>query len=186
MQPQDAYRHDGFYLRIGGGFDYLRLSGSGPDGNSSVSGASMGALIAIGGNVADGLVVAGAVNVGQTRNTFEGSPEQPPGKATASAGQLGVLVDWFPDPTGGWHVGGLAGLGFVGIAEAAVAESSGTGFGGALLGGYDWWIGPQWSLGLFAVATATTTGKLRERDGDETGYEFASWSLGLNYAFTLH
>jgi hypothetical protein len=193
VQPPDAYRHDGFYLRFGGGFGYGQFSGSGPAGSASVSGLSGESLFAIGGNVGEGFVVAGVVHGVQVRETLEGSPP-PARKATLALGQLGVLVDWFPDPTGGWHVGGLAGLGLVGISDAAtrdsgtavVADGGGFSFGGGLLGGYDFWIGPQWSAGLYVIATGAGSTAMLDRQGDKTGYSFGAWSLGVQYAFTLH
>lgn len=145
----------------------------------------MGALLAIGGNVGEGLVVAGAIQTATTRQTFEGSPP-PSREASATVGQLGVLVDWFPDATGGWHVGGLAGLGTVQITDADVPTSSGASFGGALFGGYDFWIGPQWSLGIFGAGSGTTSAELRQRDGDKVGYTLSGWSASLGTSFTLH
>jgi hypothetical protein len=193
-QPADAYRHDGFYLRLGGGVGYGSFSGTGPAGDASLAGFNPAGetLLAIGGNVAEGLVVAGAFHGSGVRATFEGAP--PARDATAALGQLGVLVDWFPDPTGGWHVGGMAGLGVIQIVdagvrdsgEAIVKDSGGTGFGGALLGGYDFWIGPQWSTGLYVIGSGVTSATLADRRGDKVGYSLAGWSLGLQYAFTHH
>lgn len=57
-----------------------------------------------------------------------------------------MLVDIFPKPTGGFHLGAL-----VGIAEldwsGGGSGGSATGIGGGVLTGYDAWIGKQWSLG---------------------------------------
>jgi hypothetical protein len=109
-------------------------------------------------------------------------------------GQLGVLVDWFPDPTGGWHVGGLAGIGLIGISDAAVKDSGAPvvedagafSFGGGLLGGYDFWIGPQWSGGLYVLASGVTSSELADRQGDKAGYTLGAWSLALQYSFLHH
>ena len=164
----------------------MAFTGHGPSGSASVAGLNSDTLLAIGGNVGEGLVVAGAVHAAQTRNTFEGSPSTPDRKATALSGQLGVLVDWFPDPTGGWHAGGLVGLGVVGISDADIADSSGVGLGAALFGGYDFWIGPQWSLGVGAIASTIGTTTLVDAHGDKSGYDFSIWSVALASTFTLH
>jgi hypothetical protein len=185
VQPADAYRHDGFYLRVGGGPGYGALFGSGPSGDASISGFSAGTLLAIGGNIGEGLVLAGAFQGAQVRNTFEGSPA-PQKNASASTGQLGVLLDWFPDPTGGGHVGALAGLGFATITDAEIKDASGLGFGGAVFGGYDFWIGPQWSAGLFVAVGGSTSAELMDRKGDKSGYTLAGWSGTFGYSFTLH
>jgi hypothetical protein len=196
VQPPDAYVHDGFYLRLGAGPGYGALAGSGPAGDASIAGFNPfgGSLVAIGGNIAPGLVLAGAVNSVLVRQTFKGVPPEPEQKATAALAHLGVLVDWFPDPTGGWHVGALAGIAALQVSDTGLRDlsdplrkdSGGLGFGGALLGGYDFWIGPQWSAGLFAVGSATTPIQLADQGGDKTGYSLAGWSLGLQYAFTYH
>jgi hypothetical protein len=60
------------------------------------------------------------------------------------------------------------------------------GFGGALFGGYDFWIGPQWSLGLFAFGSGAPSVELVQRSGDKVGYTLGGWSVGLGSSFTLH
>ena len=54
-----------------------------------------------------------------------------------------------------------------------------------MFGGYDWWIGPEWSLGLHAEVTGTTSSRMRT-DDDDTGYDFHAFSLGIGYAITHH
>jgi hypothetical protein len=187
VQPPDAYRHDGLYFRISNGFGYAAFSGSGPSGDASIHQFSpgSGALLAIGGTPTEGLVVAGALRAVMARGRFHGGP-QPEHNATANNAQLGVLVDWFPQPTGGWHVGALAGLGVIAVVDSDIKDSNGLGFGGSLFGGYDFWIGAQWSLGLQAVFSATSSTALKDSDRDDTGYKLGALSAGLEYTFTLH
>ena len=156
-------------------------------GDASVHHFSPGAgtHIAIGGTPGEGLAVAGVIRAVAVRGKFHGGP-QPEHDATATNGQLGVLVDWFPQPTGGWHVGAIAGLGVVTLSDSDIRTSSGLGFGGSLFGGYDFWIGAQWSLGLQAVFSATSSATLKDSDQDDTGYKFNALSAGLEYTFTLH
>jgi hypothetical protein len=97
-----------------------------------------------------------------------------------------LLADWFPDPTGGWHVGAMASIAVLSISESWIADSIGGAFGGTLLGGYDWWIGPQWSLGLMAIVSGTTSAVLRDENETDTGYRFNAWFAGAAYALTLH
>lgn len=187
VQPRDAFRHDGLYLRISGGIGYAAFSGSGPTGDASIHHFNVlgGSLLAIGGTPGEGLVVAGAFRGVTTRGRFHGGP-QPEHDATANNGQLGVLVDWFPKPTQGWHVGGLLAVGVVTITDADVRDSKGAGFGASLFGGYDFWIGAQWSLGLQAVFSATSSATMTDDNNDKTGYKFSALSAGLEYTFTLH
>jgi hypothetical protein len=142
-------------------------------------------MLAIGGTPGEGLVVAGVIRGVTARGRFHGGP-QPERDATGTNGQLGVLVDWYPNPTSGWHVGALAGVGAITITDSDVRDSNGFGFGGSLFGGYDFWIGPQWSLGLQAVFSATSSATMKNSDNDDTGYKFSALSAGLEYTFTLH
>jgi hypothetical protein len=151
-----------------------------------VRGLGSGGIVALGGTPAPGLALAVAFGGLSVRNDFDGSPIEPDGDATANLAQLGLLADWFPDPNGGWHVGGMAGVAGVGLADSAIADSIGGAFTGALLGGYDWWIGPQWTLGLMGLVSATTSASLQDEDGADTGYEFNALFAGIAYAFTLH
>jgi hypothetical protein len=182
----DAYRHDGLYFRLAGGFDFLSFNGSGPNGDAHVSGATAGSLLAIGGTPGDGFVIAGALRLAEVRNRFHGAPTSPENNATAGELQLGVLADWYPNPTDGWHVGGLAGLGVLALRESQVRDASGAAFAASLFGGYDFWIGPQWSLGIMALFSATSSASLNDSDRNSVGYKFNALSAGLAYSFTLH
>jgi hypothetical protein len=187
VQPADAYRHDGFYLRFLGGVDYLSFSGTGPSGSASVSGVSPSSTVAIGGTVGKSVVLAGTFRYISIRERFHGSPHQPEGYATATAMDLGLLVDWFPNPAEGWHFGGMASLSNLSIWNSWIPDSSGGAVAGTLLGGYDWWIGPQWSLGLMGVVSASTSTSLSDTDTrEDTGYRFHALSAGLEYGITLH
>lgn len=72
------------------------------------------------------------------------------------------------------------------VSDSWIADSSGNAYSGTLLGGYDWWLGPQWSLGILAVLSASTSATLQDKDGNDTGYRFNALSAGLEYALTLH
>jgi hypothetical protein len=192
VQPHDAYRHDGFYLRLSGGPSYLAFSGSGPIGDASVHDAAGSSLLAIGGTVAPGLALAGAFQFASVRNDFKGVEDPTTGrayrdaKATVSFGTIGVLADWFPDPTKGWHLGGMIGLTGLSVVDADIPDARGNAVSGTIFGGYDWWIGPQWSLGLMAVLSGTSSATMEDDDGNDLGYKFNALSAGLSYALTLH
>src|SRR5262249_39822829 len=79
-------------------------------------------------------------------------PEAPAGGthnwAAALAG-LDAFVDWFPNEHRGWHLGGMLGLAAVGVQNAAAVAHVGVGAVHArAFGGHDFWVGPQWSLGV--------------------------------------
>lgn len=184
-QSPGAYRHDGFYLRFGSGLAYVAHSGDGPLGNASVSGLGSLAFIGIGGNVERGLVVGGVLSVASTDRSLHGAPSGVPGRVTASLVNLGVLLDWFPNPAAGWHIGGSFGFGGPSLADENITWT-GIGATGSVFGGYDWWIGPEWSLGVSLAAMGSPKTSLKDSDQKESGYRFASGSIGILGSILLH
>jgi hypothetical protein len=173
-------------MRLGGGVGHVSFSGPSVDGDASVSGlGSIGAL-ALGGTPADGLVIGGLLRFAGATGTLETDTLEVR-NATGALALLGVFVDWYPDPGDGWHVGGTAGPGFVSL-DSHLPEAGGVAFAGAVFGGYDWWIGPEWSLGLQAVLGASTRTDLRTSDADDIdiGYRLGAVFAGLEYGITLH
>ena len=148
--------HDGFYLRMGIGFGSGTVKSKGTlvtgqtlDVKYTGTGASYELML--GGTIAKGFVLGGGF-VGQDIS----DPKVTIGGGTAlngsyvASGSLGVVVlgpmfDWFFDPHGGGHVGAMIGAGAIGLSDENGKSSSGT--GASLWGGYDFWVGQQWSLG---------------------------------------
>jgi hypothetical protein len=143
LPPPDVHRHDGLYFRYAIGPSYLEATGSGPHGSFATGQVGIGEVLALGGTPAAGLVVAatGAVHLA--------NPEVNGTGVVLFALSDGVLVDWFPDPGGGWHVAAALGLGVTGYDDAR-----GYTVGASLMGGYDFWVAPQWSLGALVVASS--------------------------------
>jgi hypothetical protein len=173
-----AYTHNGYYFRYSGGPGYLVLDGSGPAGNAHLGGVAAATTIAIGGTPSPGLVFAGTITSATLENPdFTGYPA---GAAQhgwiASRATFGLLVDWFPDEHRGWHVGGTAGLDVLGLSNnAAGITMGGFGFAAAALGGYDFWIGPEWSLGILGNLGASSRESLKDDHGNDTGYTLGAF-----------
>jgi len=94
-------------------------------------------------------------------------------------GTYGVLFDWFPRVRGGSHVGALLGLGLQrtrlaftlstgpGSSLAFAPHAETVGLGATLLGGYDFWVTQQCSVGVTAlVSTMTATPASQDSVGD--------------------
>jgi hypothetical protein len=64
-------------------------------------------------------------------------------------GVLGPFLDWYPDDTGGFHVGIMAGFGIIGLKDDKSV-------GGSVWTGYDFWVGKEWSLGAELRAAAAS------------------------------
>jgi len=183
----------GRYLRIASAAGIVAVGGGGPRGNASAQGLGSMQAVALGGSLVPGLALAFFVHTATARADFEGGPfgdatltvdgEELDAslKALSALTELGVLVDWYPDPAQGWHVGLSAGFGLTSlVTEADDGTLFGTGAAGGVTGGYDWSIGPQWSLGVGLTAGGVTRGQLKTvPDGEATDYELGAWWVGL-------
>ncbi len=195
--PRAAARiHRGLYLRLGSGPSFVTLRGHGPSGGSaSITDSGAGGFIALGGAVAPGLVLAGTLQGTGFNSKFKGGPfadasvvsangesHSASHKAQGGFGMIGVLVDWYPLPRGGWHTGLATGLGAIALTNSADDRNvGGLNLGGSVFGGYDWTLGHDWALGLQLTASGATTTKLKE-DSDaraDTGYRLTPLSIGV-------
>jgi hypothetical protein len=166
--PTGAYRHDGFYLRMGIGLAYGLIKGSGtlvlapgdPGSDTTLTYKGWGPAfeLLIGKAVGRGFV-AGAGVVGQriwepkvtkefTLRVRSDATYDHLGEGSINVGLVGPFLDWFPREDGGLHFGAMVGAALLGIAQGH------TGVAGSLWGGYDFWISSQWSLGIVACIAA--------------------------------
>ncbi|HYQ44054.1 MAG TPA: hypothetical protein VER11_18865 [Polyangiaceae bacterium] len=190
--------HEGFYLRLTSGPTVLTLNGHGPYGSSSLTGGGAGGMIAIGGAIVPGFVLAGTIQGSAINAKFNGGPfenatvsyrgktRDASDRATGGFGMVGMLVDWYPEPKGGWHFGGSTGVGAIVLTNSAdESDFGGVNFAGSLFGGYDWSLGRNWGLGLqLVVSGATKTKLMAEDDTDahdthDTGYRLTPISVGV-------
>ena len=110
--------------------------------------------LSIGGTVGRGFVLAGdyvflqaskpTVSFTMSGNTFSASASN-----DANVGVIGPMVEWFPDPRGGFSFGASVGLAALTVSDPQGNTTAGErGFGGSFRIGYDFWIADQWSLGI--------------------------------------
>jgi hypothetical protein len=185
---------DGFYTRVTFGLGYLSMSGKGPRGRVSISGMSDDSMIAIGGTLVRGLVLAGTLQGATATGTFKGGPfegetvtsngksQSASSHADASSSQIGLLIDWYPRPSLGWHTGLSGGLGAASVVNHADDSTmAGASTSGSIFGGYDWSIGPAWSFGLLLIGSGNSYTSMKyTSDQSEAGYRLRSYSLCLS------
>jgi hypothetical protein len=138
-------------------------------------------LVAIGGTPAKGLVVAGLSGLTLVEGGFNGSSMG--GDVRVMGAELGVLIDWFPSSDDGWHV--ATGVGYGGLTLGTDPWRGRAAFA-TITGGYDFWIGPEWSLGVGIFATASTSAVMKNSSGDDTGYGLRMLSAGVSNEILFH
>lgn len=156
--------HDGFYARLSLGFGQLGTTMNAPEsGAIKGDGSTLTLDVSLGYALSPGIVL-GAMLITEQMPSVELSANAPV-VTDVSAGTLGAFFDGYPNPRGGFHLGG--GLGFAGTniqrKEAAGFKNAG-GFGLAGWVGYDIWVADQWSAGLLVRLMGTRT----RADADET------------------
>jgi hypothetical protein len=177
-----SHRHDGFYLRTAGGLGRTSFAATGPSGRTDLHGSTDGMLL-VGGTPSPGLVIGGGVREISASGRFQGG-RYDGAVAQAFEWTLGPFVDWYPDPARGLHIGALVG-GSATLVSSTTTQSS-VAFGATVFGGCDWWIGPQWSLGILAEASGATPSSLVDNHQNGTGYRVAPLSLGIDITLAFH
>ena len=175
--------HDGFFLRLGLNFGPL-IGSLEPEvgvGEADYSGLTIGSDLLLGGTLADGFVLGGALITGSTSDpTIKVGDLEGEGDGNLILAGLGVFANYYFDPTQGGHLQAI-----LGFAAVDFVSSSGTSGGndptGVMLGfggGYDFWIGGEWSIGPFARVLYAPT--------SADGYKFTYLYPSIGVVFTYH
>lgn len=178
---EPGYLHEGFFLRASAGGSVLRTSGSiasqvlGTAGLEPTTEYTMTALgwgggLAVGAALKPGLILAGSMDLMSFSSRSIDGGAGGPAASGSTSGFGGAMLDVYPDPSSGWHVGGVVGFGvepkFV-FENRYGRRSSVTPLGPcvALHAGKGWWIGPGVSLGVLGRLTYIE-GRQRLFDGE--------------------
>lgn len=152
--PATIHTHDGFYMRLGFGLGWGRVTSEIGDLEVEYSGSGWLLDMLFGGTIANTVVIGGGFLLHEISdpdvNVTSGEVDVAVGEASGGlgVGTLGPFIDIFPDPNGGGHFGAMIGVGTIGLEDESGDASSGWGFG--VFGGYDFWVSNQWSLGANA------------------------------------
>jgi hypothetical protein len=152
--------HDGFYARLNAGFGSQSTSLDAGPGVPNFSG-TRGTLdlgLLIGGAPSPGIVLGGALLLDSMPSTTLEADGYSLKTGTTLA-TLGPFIDGYPNPRGGFHLGGTVGFSALKLSkDAGLASDRPNGFGLAAWLGYDWWVAEQWSVGgLLQLSGAHTT-----------------------------
>lgn len=177
LQPRSRHYHDGFYLRLSVGFGGLGVSSNGGGVNSTASGWGGAIDFLVGGTPAPGLVVGGGVLL---QEAFSPSYSERGPSGPVGFGMLGPMIDAFPNPAGGFHVGGLVGLSRVGLDDAHGNASGGLGL--SVWAGYMWWASSDWSLGGLVRLSAARSG--RTLGADPAQFDVADTTRAATFMFS--
>jgi hypothetical protein len=110
--------------------------------------------LSIGGTVGRGFVIAGDYVFLQASKptvsvTVQGTSRSASASNDANVGVIGPMVEWFPDPKGGFSFGTSVGLAALTVSDPNGNTTAGErGFGASFRIGYDFWVSDQWSLGI--------------------------------------
>lgn len=169
--------HDGFYLRLGGGFGFvsdrfeseaLPLAG---DIDGTITGSAVTGELALGGAVTPGWILG----VGIYTHTVPNPTADDVSVGTVSTEEVefdegsftlvGPFVDHYFDPRKGFHLQGSLGFGLFALGEGELddepigegGEQTATGFALMVGLGYEWWVSGGWGLGLLGRFAAGWT-----------------------------
>jgi len=147
-RAKSVRRHDGLYVRLGFNAGYAWDAAERGDSRMTSKGAGGFLEYAFGGNLSDHFIVAFAhhtFGVFSPETSVDGTHVE--FDHTAFYQVIGLLIDVYPDPTDGWHITATLGSSSANV-QLRDGENTDNGFGLLLGGGYDFWIGEQWSLGV--------------------------------------
>lgn len=150
--------HDGFYLRMALGVGNLNatISPKGSGSDSKLSGSGLAIDFSIGGAVIPGFVIGGRIS---GLNAYNPTLEDGTGSSTKNVdltmSMLQIFTDIYPMPSKGLHFLGGAGPATLSFTQrvasssvyASEVQTSSNGFGMTLGGGWEGWVGQQWSIG---------------------------------------
>jgi len=178
-----AETHDGLYLRMGLGVGYLRSSTNIAGSDLKLSGTAFGLDFALGGAVTQDLIIFGEfafLSVDSPTVTYGGVSGNANGVSFDHIG-FGPGIAYYIEPANVYLSGSLifGKLQTQQNGSNTVSGQTDMGLGANLLVGKEWWVSPQWGLGValqFMLAS--------NKDGaDNATYSTLGTSLSFSATF---
>jgi len=179
--------HEGFYLRASVGFGYYYGSfsdGKQPNLDFNEHGGSMSLDLLIGGSPSPGLSIGGGLLVDPLFGAEYSRDGDNLGNHDGVSTLIGPFIDAFPDPTKGWHLGGMFGLAaqsFQNVNATGDGRERALGIGGAAWFGYDFWVAGEWAAGPQFRAMGARTSDTKS--GQDVSAFASSFDLGISAVF---
>lgn len=150
-------RHDGFFARSETGLSLLWADVSGAASRTGIRAIGQSATLSFGGTPARGLVLGGSLWTARLDPVFVESgrtvtPDDDSVKLTML--RVGPFVDYYPDPTAGFHAQGAAQLAvqIESDVKGNPIEPTALGAAASMGAGYEWFLSGEFSLGFVARA----------------------------------
>ncbi len=160
-----AFVHEGFYFRgaLGAAGMTSNEVVAGKDADAtSLSGNGFAGELSLGGTPRPGVVVAGTfLGYSVASPTFSAGGRTSTLAQRETLGIVGLTLDWYPVPRGGFHLSGTVGGGLMrGLDGYGYVIPRTARYGSAFSFGlgYDWWIARDVSLGVLARLTGAQLG----------------------------
>lgn len=156
------HRHDATFFRMGLGYGVVRGSSTRERSTSSetLSLPGRGAIfdVALGGALADGWIVGGALlgHAAPGTHTVSDTGARSDSTYNTSLTLAGAMTELYPDPAGGFHVGATVGVAWLGDSTSQLAflqplegdySELASGIGLSLDAGYEVWLARTFNAG---------------------------------------
>jgi hypothetical protein len=152
---QGEERGTGFYFQLGLGFGigFDGISFKAPKSSGRITGGLASGEIALGASIQPGISIGGAIAGEYMPVPQEKIEDQDSRDLDASVlGMVGPFFDWRLRPRAdSWHFQAM--LAFAHLAVVDNQSWSANGASAELGGGYEWWVGGNFSLGVLARTT---------------------------------
>jgi hypothetical protein len=177
-------------MSIGGGaiaaereYDHSAFS------NSTMRGGGLAIDFLLGGTPTPGFVIGGGfLSNGMENPSNETSGGKSDTEWTVTTAVVGPFIDGFPDPEGGFHIGGMLGLANLVVQDDDNLQDEQTGgFGASLWAGYGGWVGSDWTLGgMLRLTAAATRRDFEHDDGSDVVEEVSTGTFTILFTALYH